>query len=367
MVNIALSFMMMPLLVAIIGTLSEKYNKAIVRDIVAILTSFAIFGGVYRVYTILNQTVSKILVVYIGSGPPLGACFEIDLFSVYIAFSIAALGVLVTLYSLKYTEHDDRLTEYYTMLSLLLVSMIGVCFAGDFITLFIFWELMGITSYALVAFRKSQWEAIEAGFKFMIMGAIGSTVLLMGIALIYGAAGTVNFAQISSVLNNIDLGIWSTLILTLFIIGFGVKAAIVPFHTWLPDAHSAAPSSISALLSGVVVKMGIYSILRILTLVFGNSLNNWQVMLASLAIITMFIGNIMALLQTDLKRLLAFSTVAQIGYIMFGVSIFTTTSIIGSLFHVVNHVVMKGLLFLAAGCFVHQVGTRNISDLAGIR
>ena len=116
MVNIALSFMIMPLLVAIVGTLSEKYNKAIGRDLIAILTSLAIFGGVYRVYTILNQTASKILVVYIGAGPPLGACFEIDLFSVYIAFSVAALGILVTFYSLKYMEHDGRLTEYYTML-----------------------------------------------------------------------------------------------------------------------------------------------------------------------------------------------------------------------------------------------------------
>jgi multicomponent Na+:H+ antiporter subunit D len=367
MVNTPLLFMATPIIFAVISTLAEKYKIHNLREGTALLSSLAIIYGAYNIHVTLSSAPDNILLLYIGVQPPLGACLQIDLFSSYLALSVAGLGLLVTFYSLKYMEHDTRLTEYYTLLNLLLVSMIGVTFSGDFVTLFIFWELMAITSYTLVAFRKNQWESIEAGFKFMVMGALGSTVLLMGIALVYGAAGTVNFAQISLQLTNKDLGLWGPLILTLFVIGFGVKAAVAPFHTWLPDAHSAAPSSISALLSGVVVKMGVYSLLRIISLVYGASVANWQIMLASLAVATMFTGNIMALLQTDLKRLLAYSTVAQIGYILFGVSIFTAASVIGSLFHVANHLIMKSLLFLSAGSFLHQTGTRDIHELSGVR
>jgi formate hydrogenlyase subunit 3/multisubunit Na+/H+ antiporter MnhD subunit len=154
--------------------------------------------------------------------------------------------------------------------------------------------------------------------------------------------------------------------MVLVIVGFGIKAAMAPLHTWLPDAHPAAPSSISAMLSGVVIKAGAYALMRSLIMIFAPEAYSWQIVLAILAVITMTVGNLMALLQTDLKRLLAFSSVAQMGYVIFGISIATYYGITGSLFHIMNHAIMKSLLFLCSGAFLYAVDSRNLDELAGI-
>jgi len=148
------------------------------------------------------------------------------------------------------------------------------------------------------------------------------------------------------------------------VIGFGVEAALVPLHFWLPDAHPEAPSPVSALLSGVVIKTGGYALLRILFLVFPSVQMSWQLILAIAAVVTMTVGNLMALLQEDLKRLLAYSSVAQMGYVIFGLT--TLYGVTASLFHVMNHAIMKGLLFFCAGCYVHMTGTRDINELSGV-
>jgi formate hydrogenlyase subunit 3/multisubunit Na+/H+ antiporter MnhD subunit len=159
---------------------------------------------------------------------------------------------------------------------------------------------------------------------------------------------------------------WSLMAMILMIIGFGIKAAMAPLHTWLPDAHPAAPSSISAMLSGVVIKAGAYALIRSLLLIFVPQAYDWQIVLAILAVLTMTVGNLMALLQSDLKRLLAFSSVAQMGYIVFGISLATSLGLTGSLFHIMNHSIMKSLLFLCSGAFLYAVESRNLEELAGI-
>ena len=236
-------------------------------------------------------------------------------------------------------SHDTRKTEYYTLLNSLVIGMVGVAFAGDFLTFFGFWELMGRASYVLVAFRKESWGPIEAGFKYMVMGAVGSTLLLFGIGLVYGMAGTVNFAQISLVLKNQPFSYWIGLILIVFTVGFGVKSAIVPMHTWLPDAHPEAPSPISAMLSGILIEIGLFGLIRVLYLFFDSSL--FMMPFAFLAIITMTVGNIMALRQDDLKRMLAYSSIAQIGYMLIGVSTGLEYGLLGTFLHIFNHLLMK--------------------------
>jgi proton-translocating NADH-quinone oxidoreductase chain N len=284
--------------------------------------------------------------------------------SIYMAFSATLLGLFATVYSYSYMEHDTRLTEYYTLLSALVASIVGVSFAGDFFTFFVFWEMMGITSYVLVAFRKENWGPIEAGFKYMVMGAIGSTLLLLGIALVYGMAGTVNFAQASMVLKHQPLSIWLSLALIIFIVGFGVKSAIVPMHTWLPDAHPEAPSPISAMLSGILIETALYGLTRVLNILFEPS--TFQMAIAVLAVLTMCLANILALLQQDIKRMLAYSSIAQIGYMLIGLSAGTSYGIMGTFLHVFNHSLLKGMAFLSAGSIVHEAKTRDIENLKGI-
>lgn len=358
----SLYFMFSPILVGLIGLLADKIKMPKIRDLVAILGALWGVASIYMLYN--NVVASGILLVTLGGNPPLGACFEIDLMSVFFAFSAVLLSLLVTIYSYNYMEHDTRLTEYYTLLSSLTVGMVGVALAGDLITLFIFWEMMGIASYCLVAFRKDSPGPIEAGFKYMVMGAVGSTILFFGMALLYGMAGTVNFAQMASVLQGRPMGLWMYMTLSILIIGFGVKSAIVPMHTWLPDAHPEAPSTISAMLSGMLIETALYALTRVLYTLFKPEY--FSLTVAGLAVITMTVANITALYQKDMKRMLAYSSIAQIGYMLIGVSAGTVLGVQGLLMHVFNHSMMKGLAFLAAGSIVHAANTRDMDELKGV-
>jgi proton-translocating NADH-quinone oxidoreductase chain N len=359
-----LLFMFSPFIVVLSGLIGERAKVAKLREIVAIVMSAFSVYSVYNLYTMLQATQNKILIVTLGEAPPLGACLEIDMLGIYMAFSATLLGLFATVYSYSYMEHDTRLTEYYTLLSALVASIVGVSFAGDFFTFFVFWEMMGITSYVLVAFRKENWGPIEAGFKYMVMGAIGSTLLLLGIALVYGMAGTVNFAQVSIALKHQPLGIWLSLTLSIFIVGFGVKSAIVPMHTWLPDAHPEAPSPISAMLSGILIETALYGLTRVLNILFEPS--TFQMAVAVLAVLTMCLANILALLQQDIKRMLAYSSIAQMGYMLIGLSAGSLYGLQGLFLHVFNHSLLKGLAFLSAGSMVHAANTRDVQGLKGI-
>jgi proton-translocating NADH-quinone oxidoreductase chain N len=298
-----------------------------------------------------------------GGVPPLGASFEIDMLSIYMAFSAALLGFFATVYSVSYMAHDTRLTEYYTLLSALVSGIIGVAFAGDFFTLFVFWELMGITSYVLVAFRKDRWGPIEAGFKYMVMGAIGSTMLLLGISLIYGMAGTVNFAQISSALHGSSGSLWLMFAMLIFVVGFGVKSAIVPLHTWLPDAHPEAPSPISAMLSGILIETALYGLTRVLYITFPAA--DFSLLIAALAVLTMTFANVLAVLQQDIKRMLAYSSIAQMGYMLVGLASGGILGFTGLFLHVFNHSLMKGVAFLSAGSIIEGTGSRDLDKMRG--
>jgi len=290
----------------------------------------------------------------------------VDSLSIFLSLLFIGIGFLSSLFSVGYIE--ERKPEFYPLLLSLVTGMVGVVFAGDLFTLFVFWEMMSIASYLLVAFRYSSWEAVEASFKYLIMSAAGASAILFGMSLLYGMAGTLEIAKLANVLGTAAAAgeSWSYLAIALLITGFGVNAAMAPFHSWLPDAHPAAPSPISAMLSGVVIKTGVYAMFRIILGVFPPTLFDWRLALAVLAILTMTVGNLLALMQEDIKRLLAFSSIAHIGYIVFGLSIATVLGVAGGLFHVLNHALMKALLFLGAGAFIHAAKTRNIDELAGI-
>jgi proton-translocating NADH-quinone oxidoreductase chain N len=199
------------------------------------------------------------------------------------------------------------------------------------------------------------------------MSSTGSAALLFGISLLYGLSGDLTFAGMRSVLASgaASRETWSVAAFAFVIGGLAVNAAVAPFHFWLPDAHPAAPSPVSALLSGVVIKTGVYGMLRLLLNVFPLEQYGWQMGLLMLGIVTMTVGNLMAALQDDIKRLLAFSSIANIGYIVFGISLGNQLGLIGSILHVLNHAVAKALLFLSAGSFIHTFHTRSLEELSG--
>jgi multicomponent Na+:H+ antiporter subunit D len=362
----------LPLLVSLLGAVatpfigiaSERMGVKL-KEIWFILISAASLIGVYQLFNQVKATADGVLLIYSwGQAPPLSGCFEVDMLSVYMAFGIAFLGLLVAIYSISYMEHETRVTEFYTLVTFMIAGMFGIVLSGDLFTLFVFWELMGLSSYVLVSFLKQNWGPIEAGFKYLIMSATAGAFLLLSMALLYGLAGTLNFAVLASSIRGNPLTGWTILLFATLIVGFGVKSAIVPLHTWLPDAHPEAPSPISALLSGIVIETGLYAMIRLLYIVFEPEL--FKLPLAALALVTMTVGNIMALRQDDLKRLLAYSSIAQIGYMLIGVSTGLTYGLLGTFLHVFNHSMMKGMAFLSVGSIVHETGTRDINELRGV-
>ena len=351
----------------LIGLLAERAGLERLREGFAVivlassLLSLYPFYGQVRAALDQNQTLVFSLSEWL---PPSSSCFEVDMLGVFMSFSILLLGLLSCIYSVRYMEEESRLTEYYTLLTLMIGGMVGVALSGDFFTLFVFWEMMCISSYILVAFLKERWGPIEAGLKYLIMSAAGSAFLLFSMSFLYGLTGTLNFAELASSLLGQTANTWLLVVLSLLIIGFGVKSAIVPLHTWLPDAHPEAPSPISAMLSGIVIETGLYGLCRVLNILFNPSL--FRPVVAGLAVLTMTVGNLMALLQPDIKRLLAYSSIAQIGYMLVGLASGTAYGLMGLFLHVFNHSLMKGLAFLSSGSIVYRTETRDLSRLKGV-
>ncbi len=296
---------------------------------------------------------------------------QMDALAVFLALIALTLGAVVCLYSLIYMKDDEGQEYYYPLLLLMVAGIVGIGLATDFLVLYLFFEMMSIPSYALVVFRRHEWMAIEAGMKYIVMGAVGSAFAFFGISLVYFQTGTLTFNSLIGMVSTTPILQAALLFL---IIGFGVKAAIVPLHTWLPDAHSAAPSGISAMLSGIVIGAGFFTLLRSLLIFISTPIPVGELLII-IALITMSVGNLMAFSQlthkqADLKRILAYSSVAQMGYIILGIGVGFAYGIRigyeGGLFHIMTHAFMKGLAFLCAGAIIHTLGTRYLDEMNGI-
>ena len=278
----------------------------------------------------------------------------LDGIGLLLAVVVLGLSILVTLYSSRYMSGEVGEEKFYALLVAMAGTMIGLGCATDLFNLWVWFEAMAISSYMLVAFYRQQPSSLEAGVKYLVQSACGSVLVLLGIGLVFAQTGTLNLAEIrmatSSGLPAVYLAAGA-----LFLIGFGVKVALVPLHTWLPDAHSQAPSGISAMLSGVVIEAGLIALLRVLGSLAGAS-TSWGTILLGFGAINMLLGNLMALRQEQVKRLLAYSSISHMGYILVGIGVAVGFSsqagAAGAFFHILSHAMMKGLAFLSAGAFM---------------
>jgi proton-translocating NADH-quinone oxidoreductase chain M len=333
------------------------------------LRSSVVIGSGLVIFTLavrLLARVSKQPVVYkLGSwNQRLGINLVVDQLSGLLVLLIAFISCLIIWYSLTYIETDPG--KYYTLLFLLIFGLMGMTMTGDLFNLFVFLEVTSLTSYALVAFEQTE-MGYEASFKYLIIGSVSGFLVLLGIILVYQTTGTLNLAQLVGEAGQISLQI-RRMVIVLFTVGLGTKFALVPFHTWLPDAHPAAPSPISALLSGVVIKIYLYALIRLLLILCSREeliTLNFDLILTWLGVITLLTGHLLAYQQQNLKRLLAYSSISQIGYILIGVGLFTAGGLEGSIYHIINHALVKASLFLAAGVFVVKLKTEKISELSG--
>lgn len=328
-------------------------------------------------------------VLYMGKWvAPIGIAVVADGLSILLLVAVNVIAFLCIIFSLKYMKEYTGLDKYYGLFMLMVAGMNGVVISGDLFNLFVFLEVASIASYALVAFGVEA-DELEAGFKYLILGSVASVMILFAIGTVYAVTGSLNMADVAREISTkwAGPGMNPALLLAsaLFLMGFALKAAVVPFHAWLPDAHPSAPAPISAMLSGVVIKsLGVYAMCRVFFNVFGfaptqpGSLIIANAMIA-FSVLSIVLGGLMAVGQWDFKRLLAYSSIGQIGYVTLGLGIgakilamgesrsLAALAIFGGLFHLINHASFKSLLFLSSGAIQYATGTRDLKLLGGLR
>ncbi len=356
----------------VMNILGEKIGAQKIRDYFALLISFitvSLMALMARAVIFGDQILTYQLV---GRVPPWGINLAVDGLSLLAGMIAAGVTFLVVIYSIGFMDRESGLGRYYVLLLILSAGMIGVSFTGDMFNLYVFFEIMSISSYALVAFYRSN-KSVEGAFKYVVIGTLGTVAILLGISMVYGLTGTLNIADLSVRLSAIGANGFPPvmmLALGLFVTGFGIKIGMIPLHAWLPDAYQAAPSSISSILAGGTAVVGVYALLRITYMLFGAY--QMSTIFIFLGFISMIVGAFMALVQSDLKRLLAYSGISQMGYILLGVGIGglgvagSAMGTQGGLFHMLNNAIYKSLLFLCAGAIVYKVGTSNMEKLGGL-
>ena len=342
------------LAIPLFAFLSKKIEKYI--PIVALLFNLVI--SLLLIPKVMHQSIH---VSIGGFQPPFGINLVAGPVGILFSALIALVGLLASIYALDYIREGAQ-QLYHMLYLLLLTGATGVVLTGDIFNLFVFFEILCISSYALVAYLGDR-GGIESAVKYLIQGALGSSLMLIGIGILYGLFGTLNMADIAS---NIDSVSSASIFvpLVLLITGLGVEAAIFPLNAWLPDAHSSAPSSISVILSGIAIKVGIYAVARVLFTIFGAS--SLIQFLVFLGLVTLLIGEISAFSQNNIKRLLAYSSIGQIGLIVFALGMGIPSGVIGGLFQLISHALSKALLFLAVGYMIYRSGSMDISKLEGM-
>ena len=301
-----------------------------------------------------------------AGGYAIGIALEVDALSLFFALLVSVAVFVSGVYSIQYMRHDDNEREYYTLFLMLGGGVMGLVLSGDLFNMFIMVEILTFAAVALTAFRNTAKGALEAAFKYLVVGSIGSTCILVGTSMLYAQAHTLNLAQLAQVIPG-NLNTATKVAFALLFVGFGTKAFIVPFHPLAADAHGAAPASISVMISGVLTKSGIYGIIRLTYFLFQTmNLGTMQFLLVFIGSLSMFICVTMALAQHDFKRLLAFHSISQIGYVLTAVGLCTALGVSAGLYHAMNHTLFKGLLFLAAGAVLHETGTTDLGKLGGL-
>jgi len=348
------------LLTYILGKLSPR-----IRDSFAVIISLVLVTIVACLY---GGSVEKTF--YFGFFG-LGLVLRLNMLSWFFAITIAVVGALCTIFSLSYMKARERTDFYYSMMLLVNAAMLGIVLAGDLVSFYIFWEVMSWSTFLLISYNRG--PALAAGMKYIIMSTIGSVCFLAGMLSLYVSFDTLNISQIASVIGSASSG-YILFILAAFGIAFGIKNAVLPFHTWLPDAHSEAPAPFSAVLSGILIKMGTYGFLLVLYVIvglkvflgLGSGIFSFHSVLCLLGAVTIIIPTFIAMLQTDAKRLLAWSTVGQAGYIILAIAFGTNLALTGGIFHFFNHALFKALLFFAVGAVEFRTGTRDLDSLGGL-
>lgn len=293
-----------------------------------------------------------------------------DLFGSFFAIALLLVSVMVTASSWNYYKGKSNPAAYYSLILLSSIGMVIIAYSTDLVMLLVAWELMSLPTYALAGFTKRDPISNEAAIKYFMFGALSSALIVFAIGLVYGITGTTNIGDSIKAMASLDASLVPVglLAVALFIAGFGFKMGLVPFHMWLPDAYEGSPTTIGALLAAGTKKAGFAAALRVIVLgMFALNLD-WTLTLAVVAVFTMTLGNLGALVQKSVPRILAYSSIAQAGYIMIGIALapYSDQALTGSLFHIINHAVMKSAGFIAAAAVATALASYALEKYRGL-
>lgn len=367
-VHLPLLPVIVPMLAAPLALLAQRSSLA---WLTALMAAFAAFAA--SVLVLLQVGHGGVLSYSLGGwAPPWGIEFRIDSINSFVLLIVSAIACVVLVYAPQSVAKELPQRShalFYTAFLLCLAGLLGMTATGDAFNLFVFLEISSLSSYILIALGRDR-RALTASFQYLIMGTIGATLILIGVGLLYIMTGTLNMADLAERLPAVTDKRTVHTAFAFLTVGISLKLALFPLHLWLPNAYSYAPSTVSAFLAATATKVAIYALLRFTFTIFGIAFAfdamalQWALLV--LSVMAILYGSVKAIYQTNIKHMLAYSSVAQIGYIMLGVSFVSQTGLTSGILHLFNHALMKGGLFLALGCVFYRCGSARIADFQGL-
>jgi len=359
-----------PLFAAPVSMLIGNRTAAFLISVVASIGAF-----VFALHLLLTVMDGTVLSYHIGGwAPPIGIEYRVDTANAFVLVIVAAISSIVLPYAKRSISREIPIrhhTLFYACYMLCLTGLLGVTITGDAFNVFVFLEISSLSTYVLVALGADRDKrALSAAYDYLILGTIGATFFVIGLGLIYMSTGTLNMVDLAQRLSTLADNKTVRTGFAFIVIGMGLKAAIYPMHRWLPGAYTYAPSAVSAFLASTSTKVAIYVLLRFMFSVyspsFGFERDTLQIVILPAALIAMFVGSLIAVYQINLKRLLAFSSIAQVGYMLLGIALLNTSGLSATIVHLFNHAITKGALFLAVGAIVYQTGSAMLPNMAGL-
>ena len=355
-------FVILPVLTAIVlfAMGASVWQQRLSLTVVIVLWGFSLYGVMHVVH-------SGIVVLRMGNWPaPYGIILVADVLSMVMVALTMTIALAVTLFSLPTVDKERQQHFYYPLFFILLMGVNGAFLTGDIFNLFVFFEVLLIASYALMVLGSEAGQLRET-VKYFVINLMASTFFLIGLALIYRTMGTLNMADLALKIQTVPGNPLLTVLAMVFLFVFGTKAAIFPLYLWLPGPYFPPPAGISAFFGGVLTKVGVYAIFRTFTLLFRHNPAVTHELLLAIAAFTMILGVLGAISQMDIKRILSYHIISQIGYMILGIGLFTTQALAGALFYIVHHVIVKSALFLVSGVVQETTGTTSLKALGGLQ
>ena len=358
----------LPLLAAPICFLLRNNNMAWLLSFAVSLCCLSISA------ILLGQTSDGSVISYEMGGwePPWGIEYRIDALNAFILVLVSAIAVITLSFARLSVEKEiskNSIPLFYTAFLLCFAGFLGITITGDAFNVFVFLEISSLSSYILISFGKDR-RALTASFQYLVMGTIGATMILIGIGFLYMMTGTLNMADLAHRLPAVMGTNTVSAAFAFIVVGFSIKFALFPLHIWMPNAYSYAPSVVTIFFAATSSKVALYALIRFIYTIFGAEFAfgamPLQVILISLAVLAVFSGSLSAIFQTNIKHVLAYSSIAQIGYMVIGIALVSTVGLTAGILHIFNHAVMKACLFMSLGCVYYRFGSARIEDFKGL-